>query len=226
MTASAAGPVHLPPPDLAEPARRLFGDRLPLAVAYADALAGDGVVRGLIGPREAPRLWERHLLNCALLTELIPPEASVLDIGSGAGLPGIVLAVARPDLTVVLVEPLARRTVFLSETVERLGLSRTSVVRARAEECRELSGTADVVTARAVAPLDRLVGWTAHDEIVMHRDVVRRLGGSDPVVRVCGAGLVPQPATVVEIRRNRVVDRTGGKAAGSRRKGAGGRSGR
>ena len=116
MTASAAGPVHLPPPDLAEPARRLFGDRLPLAVAYADALAGDGVVRGLIGPREAPRLWERHLLNCALLTELIPPEASVLDIGSGAGLPGIVLAVARPDLTVVLVEPLARRTVFLSET--------------------------------------------------------------------------------------------------------------
>ena len=85
------------------PARALFGDRLDLAVAYADLLATDGVVRGLIGPREAPRIWDRHLLNCAAVAELIPRDASVVDVGSGAGLPGIVLAVARPDLTVTLV---------------------------------------------------------------------------------------------------------------------------
>ena len=106
----------------------------------------DGVVRGLIGPREAPRIWERHLLNCAAVGELIPPDARVVDVGSGAGLPGIVLAVARPDLSVILVEPLARRTAFLSEVVTALGLDRTTVVRARAEEC------ARVASARSIPP--------------------------------------------------------------------------
>ncbi len=97
-------------------------ERLPLAERYAELLATDGVVRGLIGPREAPRLWDRHLVNCALLAELIPADASVCDIGSGAGLPGLVLAIARPDLTVTLVEPLLRRTTFLEEVAADLGL--------------------------------------------------------------------------------------------------------
>src|SRR3954449_533182 len=141
-------------------AEGVFASRTALAERYAELLATDGVVRGLIGPREAPRLWERHLLNCAVVAEMIPYGASVLDVGSGAGLPGIVLAVARPDLSVTLVEPLARRTTFLTEAVDTLGLGTTvTVVRARAEEAlRNGTPTADVVTARAVAPLDRLAG--------------------------------------------------------------------
>ena len=116
--------------------------RLPLAERYAELLATEGVVRGLIGPREAPRLWERHLLNCAVLAELVPESASVADVGSGAGLPGVVLAIARPDLRVTLVEPLLRRTRFLDEVVEELGLQdQVEVVRGRAEE---LAGTPHV----------------------------------------------------------------------------------
>src|SRR4051794_3351160 len=151
-----------PPADVSEPplpaARSVFGDHLPLAEHYAQLLATDGVVRGLIGPREAPRLWDRHLLNCAVLSELIDTDAYVVDVGSGAGLPGIVLAIARPDLLVTLVEPLARRCDFLVEAVEALALEeRVEVVRARAEEYT--GPLADIVTARAVAPLDRLAGW-------------------------------------------------------------------
>jgi 16S rRNA (guanine527-N7)-methyltransferase len=153
-----------PPPHLADAALRVFGPRLPLAVRYAGLLATDGVIRGLVGPNEGPRLWDRHLLNCAVVGEIIPPDARVVDVGSGAGLPGIVLAVARSDLSVILVEPLARRTAFLSEVVTALGLDRITVVRGRAEECVPKRGAprfglADVVTARAVAPLDRLTAW-------------------------------------------------------------------
>ena len=101
----------------------MFAARLPLAERYAGLLADDGVVRGLIGPREAPRLWERHLLNCAVLTDVLPDGVDVCDIGTGAGLPGLVLALRRPDLRVTLVEPLLRRTIFLEEVVERLELS-------------------------------------------------------------------------------------------------------
>ena len=139
-------------------AHTVFGDRLPVLEAYAGLLAGPGVERGLLGPREAPRLWERHLLNCAGLAELVEPDQVVLDLGSGAGLPGLVLAALRPDLTVVLVEPLLRRATFLQEAVAALELTHVVVRRARAEE---LAGSllVDVVTARAVAPLDRLVGW-------------------------------------------------------------------
>ena len=141
-------------------ARRAFAsDRLPLAEEYAALLATDGVVRGLIGPREAPRLWDRHLVNCALLEALIPPESSVCDIGSGAGLPGLVLAVARPDLRLTLVEPLVRRTTFLSEVVDRLGLGNVEVVRGRAEALHG-ARVFDVVTSRAVAPLERLLDWS------------------------------------------------------------------
>lgn len=148
--------TELPPAPPA--AAEVFGAQLPVLEAYAALLAGAGVERGLIGPRETPRLWDRHLLNCAGVAELLAPGEVVLDLGSGAGLPGLVLAALRPDVTVVLVEPLLRRATFLTEAVEQLGLSGVVVRRARAEE---LAGDVlvDVVTARAVAPLDRLAGW-------------------------------------------------------------------
>ena len=137
----------------------MFSDALPLAERFADLLATDGVVRGLIGPREVPRLWDRHLLNCALLGLGDPRGRHRGDVGSGAGLPGLVLAIRRPDLRVTLVEPLLRRTTFLTEVVEQLALANVEVVRDRAEE---LHGhrSFDVVTSRAVAPLDRLARWS------------------------------------------------------------------
>ncbi|GAA0725051.1 16S rRNA (guanine(527)-N(7))-methyltransferase RsmG [Dactylosporangium roseum] len=213
-------------------AGKLFGDRLPLAQQYAELLITDGVVRGLIGPREAPRIWERHLLNCAVVADLIPSGASVVDIGSGAGLPGMVLAVARPDLSVTLVEPLARRTAFLSEAVTALGLDRTTVVRARAEECVGKLPLADVVTARAVAPLDRLAGWclpltaiggrllalkgaSAATEIAEHAEALARMGAATPSVRTCGDEILAEPTTVVEVVREREVARR--RSSGGRR---------
>jgi 16S rRNA (guanine527-N7)-methyltransferase len=137
----------------------VFSDALPAAAAYAELLATEGTLRGLIGPREVPRLWERHLVNCALVTDLVPPDATVCDIGSGAGLPGLVMAIRRPDLEVTLVEPLLRRTTFLEEAVARLGLTNVEVVRARAEALHG-KRTFDVVTSRAVAPMERLAGWS------------------------------------------------------------------
>lgn len=217
------------PAGLADAAHRLFADRLPLAAAYADLLAGVGVVRGLIGPNEVPRIWDRHLLNCAAVEVLIPHGASVIDVGSGAGLPGIVLSVARPDLSVVLVEPLARRTAFLAEVVEELGLrTRVAVERGRAEELVSRTDPVDVVTARAVAPLDRLARWclpltkvggrllaikgaSVDGEVAAHRAAVARTGGGAPVVRACGVGLLDPPTTVVEIVRERIVTRAGSR---------------
>ena len=142
----------------------MFGDALPAAEQFVARLASDGVTRGLIGPREVPRLWERHVLNSAAVAEAVPEGAHVVDVGSGAGLPGIPLGLARPDLALTLVEPMARRVEFLQEAVAELaGVQRTPwrVVRGRAEE-RSVAvavGPVDVVTARAVAPLPRLVGW-------------------------------------------------------------------
>lgn len=204
-------------------ARALFGDRLGLAIRYAELLVTDGVVRGLIGPREAPRIWDRHLLNCAAVAELIQPGARLVDVGSGAGLPGLALAIARPDLSVVLLEPLARRTAFLAEAVEALGLAGSvTVVRSRAEDAagQVPGGPADVVTARAVAPLDRLAGWclplaavggrllaikgaSAAAEAAEHAAAVRRLGGGQPAVLACGAELLDPATTVVEVVRER-----------------------
>jgi 16S rRNA (guanine527-N7)-methyltransferase len=146
-------------PSTPEAARRAFpSERLPLAVRYVELLATAGVERGLIGPREASRLWDRHVFNCLAVASLVAEGATVADLGSGAGLPGLVLAIGRPDLVVTLVEPLQRRTSFLDEAIDELGLEHVRVVRGRAEE---LHGRAvyDVVTARALAPLSRLLGW-------------------------------------------------------------------
>ena len=150
-------------------AAAVFGDALPAAERYVARLAGDGVARGLIGPREVPRLWERHVLNSAAVAEAVPEGARVVDVGSGAGLPGIPLGLARPDLAVTLVEPMARRVEFLQEAVAELqapaggagGPGRWRVLRGRAEDRALVGevGAVDVVTARAVAPLPRLVGW-------------------------------------------------------------------
>jgi 16S rRNA (guanine527-N7)-methyltransferase len=146
-------------PSAPEVARGVFLDALPLAEEFADLLAREATVRGLIGPREVPRLWERHLVNCALVTDLVPDGATVCDIGSGAGLPGLAMAIRRSDLRITLVEPLLRRTTFLEEAVASLGLTNVTVERARAES---LHGTRafDVVTSRAVAPMARLSQWS------------------------------------------------------------------
>jgi 16S rRNA (guanine527-N7)-methyltransferase len=147
-------------PEVPPVAAAVFGEAAGAAARYVEMLAGDGVVRGLIGPREVPRLWDRHVLNSAALAEAVPAAARVVDVGSGAGLPGVPLGLARPDLTLTLVEPMARRVEFLQEVVADLGVP-WQVVRGRAEERAVVRtvGPVDVVTARAVAPLPRLVGW-------------------------------------------------------------------
>lgn len=203
-------------PSVPEVARRVFpSGRQELAARYAELLATDGVVRGLIGPREAPRLWDRHLVNCALLAGLLPGDATVADIGSGAGLPGLVLAIARPDVRVTLVEPLLRRTTFLEEAVAALGLDNVEVRRGRAEA---LHGEArfGVVTSRAVAPLDRLLGWSmplvaptgavlamkgssATDEIEAARPVLARLGCAEPEVIVLGEDVASSTTVAVRV---------------------------
>lgn len=215
----------------------LFGDRLPAARRYAELLADTGVSHGLIGPREGERVWDRHVLNCAVLGELIEPAARVLDIGSGAGLPGIPLALARPDLEIALLEPMARRIDWLRSTVEELGLPLT-VIRGRAEEStvrREWSG-ADVVTARAVAPLTRLAGWalpllrtdgrllamkgaSAEMEVARDRAAVRGFGGSAPYVVQCGGTHIDPPTIVVVVERTAAgVGARSGRAARGRQR--------
>ena len=186
-------------------------------MAYAERLATDGVVRGLIGPREAPRLWERHVVNCALLAPALPEGARVADIGSGAGLPGLVLAIARPDVTVTLVEPLLRRTTFLEETVAALDLTNVVVVRGRAEALHGASAF-DVVTSRAVAPLDRLLEWSmplvapdgvllamkgssAPEEVEAAATVLSRLGCAEPVVETLGG----EDAALADVSPIRIV---------------------
>lgn len=248
LTPPPTSVLFAPPTEFADAAAAVFGDRLAEAIAFAELLATVGTVRGLIGPREAPRLWERHLINCGVVSEIIPPGTSLVDVGSGAGLPGIVLAIARPDLRITLVEPLARRTAFLSEAVALLGLGETvAVVRGRAEDVTDTLDAADVVTARAVAPLDRLAGWclplaviggrvlalkgtTAAAEVAEHGAAVTRQGGSLPRVRSCGASVIDSPTTVVEIVRERHVaaprSKPSGRAAGSGRSAGGAGSGR
>lgn len=198
-----------------------FSDRADVAEQYHAWLAEHATVRGLIGPREVPRLWDRHILNCAALADVIPEGAVVADIGSGAGLPGIPLAIARPDVSVILVEPLLRRTTFLDEVVADLGLSNVTVLRGRAEEkaVRKEVGLVDVVTSRAVAPLGKLAGWSlplvktgghmiamkgssAAEEIERDAKQIRRSKGESPRIVEVGKGLLDTPTYVVEIRKN------------------------
>lgn len=183
---------------------------------YAALLAGPGTERGLIGPREPARLWSRHLANCAVVADLCGPDLTLVDVGSGAGLPGLPIAIVRPDLRLVLVEPLLRRSVFLTEVIDALGLGdRVQVRRGRAEELAGPVG--DVVTARAVAPLDRLVGWSldlvpvggallalkgeaAAQEAAAATDAVAAAGGAAPVVLECGGGALPVTRVVRVVR--------------------------
>jgi 16S rRNA (guanine527-N7)-methyltransferase len=204
------------PPDLLLPlATEVFGPAVGKAREYAGLLATDGVTRGLIGPRETQRLWDRHLLNCAFVGELLPDRGELVDIGSGAGLPGVVLALLKPSLRVVLVESMLRRCVFLEECVGRLGLANVTVVRGRAED---LAGSirADVATARAVAPLDRLAGWaagllrpggemlaikgeSAEAEVAAARPVLSHLSARSTEVLCVGRGRVVSATTVVRV---------------------------
>lgn len=205
--------------DIGQAADAVFGDRLPLIHRYAALLAEHGVERGLIGPREVERLWDRHLLNSAVIGEVIEPGTRLVDVGSGAGLPGIPLAIARPDLTVVLVEPMARRVDWLVFVVAELDLP-VQVIRGRAEEpaVKMAAGGADAVTARAVAPLGRLATWclpllrpagrlvaikgaSAPEEVERDRADLIAAGGQDPRVAQCGVGVLDVPTTVVVVER-------------------------
>ena len=194
---------------------RYFGARRPLIESYANFLETAGVERGMIGPREAPRLWERHLLNCVVVTPRIPEGARVADVGSGAGLPGLVWAIARPDIEMTLIEPLLRRTRFLDEAVSLLGLSNVVIDRRRAED---VDARFDVVTARAVAALGKLGRWclplvvpggallamkgsSASEELEAARADLLRLGARTMVVETYGDDVLEVPTTVVEVTR-------------------------
>lgn len=195
--------------------------------AYVDLLGTDGVDHGLIGPREVPRLWTRHILNCAVVADpavqFVPAGVRVGDVGSGAGLPGLVWAIARPDLEMVLIEPLLRRSGFLTNAVDHLGLAdRVTVWRGRAEDLVRDSTwqPLDVVTARAVAPLEKLLPWTipllkpggrlvalkgssAAQEVSDAGALATSLGVTDLQVQTCGAGVVDPLTTVVVGTRGR-----------------------
>jgi 16S rRNA (guanine527-N7)-methyltransferase len=212
----------------------VFSHQLPVAEQFADLLTREATVRGLIGPREVPRLWDRHILNCAVVSDLMPEGSTVCDVGSGAGLPGLALAIRRPDLRVTLVEPLLRRTTFLDLATSTMGLTNVSVHRGRAEE---LHGEAvfEVVTSRAVAPMDRLTRWSmplvtdgglflamkgasAQQELDSAAPTVRRLGGVDATVLAVGEEWLSPPVTVVRMRKSGTVGRSG---HGRRRSGGG-----
>lgn len=194
----------------------------PIIEAYPDAaenltrfaawLAGAGVERGFLGPREVDRIWDRHIANCAVIEELIPANSRVFDIGSGAGLPGVVLAIVRPDIQIGLIEPLMRRSQFLAEVTIDLGIAnQVTIIRGRAEELKGQS--APVVTARAVAPLGKLLTWalpltskggqilamkgsSAATEISDAADVLQ---GRKAEILLCGNGLVDPQTTVVRV---------------------------
>ena len=197
-------------------AEAVFGERLPLAERYVQHLATTGIERGLIGPREVPRLWSRHVLNCAVVQEYIAPNVSVADVGSGAGLPGLCLAIARPDLKLTLIEPLERRVIWLNEVIEDLGLENVTVMRSRAEQAVG-AVDADVVTARAVSALVGLLditlpilrgtgellalkGRSAAEEITKAKKKLNRYGARETEILTAGGDLLEEPTTVVRVR--------------------------
>lgn len=196
-------------------ARQVFGDRLSMAENFTAILADSGVTHGLIGPREVPRLWERHVLNCAVIHPAIPADEMVIDVGSGAGLPGLALAIARPDLDLHLIEPMLRRTNWLSMAVGEIGLTNVTVHRGRAEEFIGVL-RAPVVTARAVARLSELAKWclpllspggsllaikglSVSEEVESDRAALRRLGAIDEVIESFGIGILDQETTVLRV---------------------------
>lgn len=231
-------PEHEDAPAPPPAAVAVFGAAIGLAERYACLLIGPGVERGLLGPAEAARIWDRHLLNCAALAELVPSPSSLIDLGSGAGLPGLVLAMLLPDVTVTLLEPMARRVTFLQECIQILGVSNAEVRRGRAED---VAGqlAADVVTARAVAPMDRLAGLAigllkpgglvlavkgagAEEEVSRAWPVLRRLGARDVEVLQVGGSSVNPAATVVRFRAGARAGRAVRSGAPGSRGAAGG----
>lgn len=221
--AEAAAPSSSGAPELGDALRpaaeRLFGEALPLAERYVGHLATTGTEWGLLGPREVPRLWERHVLNCAVVAELLPEGALVADVGSGAGLPGLCLALARSDCRFTLIEPLERRVTWLEMVVADLGLTNVEVVRARSEQVAD-EVQVDVVTARAVSALKTLLpltmpllrstgellaikGRSAADEITAAQKPLRKYGGGEPEIVTVGGDLLPEPTTVVRVPARR-----------------------
>ncbi len=209
----------------------MFGGRLPIAEAFTALLADTGVSHGLVGPREVPRLWERHVLNCAVIQDAFPVGATVVDVGSGAGLPGIALAIARPDLEIQLVEPMLRRTAWLESVVDELDLGSVLVRRGRAED---LAGevSAPWVTARAVARLDKLARWcvplltpggvlvamkgrSAHEELAEDRAALDRLGLARASVTEHGGEVLDEPVLTVDLS---FAEGGSGRPKGPRRK--------
>lgn len=218
-TAAMSREGHNANPPAAPPAppsaARIFGPRLAMAEAFAAILADTGVAHGLIGPREVSILWERHVLNCAVVSEAFPESAELVDVGSGAGLPGLALAIARPDLRVHLVEPMLRRTNWLADTVAALGLDGVEVHRGRAEEFHGRL-TVPFATARAVARIDKLARWTfpllqdggtlvalkgsqAAEELEAEEPVLRRLGLATARVHAYGAQALDVPTVTIEL---------------------------
>lgn len=197
-------------------AEKIFGDRLDLAKRYVTHLATSGIERGLLGPREVPRLWSRHVLNCAIIESLMEQDAEVADVGSGAGLPGLCLAIARPDLKLTLIEPLERRCIWLTEVIDDLGLDNVTVMRGRAEQMVDTIN-ARYVTARAVSALSNLAGLTipllhgkgdliaikgrsAAEEIDKAQKAIRKLGGTKTEVLTVGEDILEEVTTVVRIK--------------------------
>lgn len=196
-------------------AQEVFGDRVDLAAAYHQSLATTAAERGFIGPKEVDRLWERHVLNCAVIGEAFEDGLNVADIGSGAGLPGIPLAIARPDLNVTLIEPLLKRSVYLGEVKDELGLDNVTVVRGRAEE--QPKAQFDAVTSRAVAPLGKLAKWSlplvrgggamvamkgasVSEELERDKADIKAAGGGDATIFTVG-DMLDQPTTLIRIVR-------------------------
>jgi len=197
-------------------AAAIFGSGIDLARAYTQRLAADSETFGLLGPRELPRIWSRHVINSALLSELVPDESLVADVGSGAGLPGIPMAIAQPKAHFTLIEPMERRANWLLSVVNDLGIKNVDVIRARAEEVSRTDF--DIVTARAVAALDKLLklltpltrgsnlktvlalkGSRAPEEIAEAKPRLQRLGFGEPEIMTLGLGKAPETATVVRI---------------------------
>ena len=195
-------------------AAELFGNQIELARRFTNRLAQDSETFGLLGPRELSKIWSRHVINSGLLAELIPDGSRVVDVGSGAGLPGIPMAIAQPNAHLTLVEPMERRANWLKAVVEDLKIPNIAVIRARAEEVKK--SDFDYATARAVAPLDKLLklmsplisdstkgtvialkGSKAQQEIEESAKILAKFGYSAPEVLILGSGKAPETATVV-----------------------------